>query len=519
MFDDIQVKSYWLDDKKTNEFNTLNDHIKADVTIVGGGITGITLAYLLSKKNINIVLVDAGEVFASTTGHTTAKITAQHGLIYSDLIKVQGLEKAKMYYKANNEAMNFIKNTINDEKINVDFTSQDAYVFTNSDAEITKIEQEYEAYEKLGINGNLQDKTPLSIELKAALQMRDQAQFHPVKYLNSLTKLCVENGVKFYENTTVVDIDKDENNSPVVKTYEGNKIKSDFVVVASHFPVKNLKKLYFAKLQQSRSYVVASQIKDQYPGGMYINVEQPTRSIRHFNTKDGKDIVFVTGEDHKTGKNIADEGNNFNRLFKFTKSLFDTNQEDILAHWATQDVMTIDKIPYIGEISNNESRILIATGYNKWGMTQSAIAAHELFDHITTGTSKYNELYSPSRNHTTKSIKGLFKNTMEASKEMVIGKLGIEEEIKRNPEEIKTLKKGEAMTLFTRGNRLGAYRDMNNEVHIVDTTCTHMRCETNWNPEEQTWDCPCHGSRFCYSSKVIQGPAIKPLIKYNEHDL
>lgn len=519
MFKSESIQSYWLEDKKTEDFNTLNENIKSEITIIGGGITGITLAYLLSQANINVTVVDAGKVFSSTTGHTTAKITAQHSLIYNELIDSQGIEKAGMYYKANKDAINFIKSTIAKEDIKANLTVEDAYVFTNNRDYITKIKQEFKAYEKLGIKGELLNDTPLELQAKSAIRMNHQAQFHPVKYLNSLMNICLQSGVNFYENTTVVDINKNENNIPIVQTYDGKKIESDFVVVASHYPVKNLKKLYFAKLQQNRSYVIASEINDEYPGGMYINIEQPTRSIRHLSTKDGKNILFVTGENHKTGTNDNIKRNKFETLFDYTKSIYEINRNDILAYWATQDIMTIDKIPYIGQISNEESKILIATGYNKWGMTQSAVAAHELFEYITTGKSKYQELYSPSRKHTTKSIKGIFKNSMEASKEMVLGKLGVEESLREESDKIDYLEKDEAMTTYFNGNRIGIYRDLNSKLHIVDTTCTHMRCETNWNSEERTWDCPCHGSRFCYTADVIEGPATKPLLKIKEEEI
>src|SRR5699024_8472393 len=198
--------SYWYDSVDLPEFPKLKEKIKVDVGIVGAGMTGITTAYLLSQQGLKVCLIDAGLLLNGTTGHTTAKITSQHGIIYDELISHFGDEKAKLYYEANNQAKKFIENTIEKHHISCQHTREDAYVYTNSNDYITKIENEAKAYEKLNIEGGLTDTVDLPYTVKRALKMTNQAHFHPLEYLKNLLKICQENGVEIYEQTRALNV-------------------------------------------------------------------------------------------------------------------------------------------------------------------------------------------------------------------------------------------------------------------------------------------------------------------------
>src|SRR5699024_9168888 len=188
------AKSYWQDSTATTEFPKLAKDIHVDTVIVGGGITGITVAYLLANRGLKVAILEADRLLNGTTGHTTAKITAQHGLIYDELIKNMGRTKARLYYEANMEALYFIKNTIDKLQIDCDFSEQDAWIYATTEEYKQKIEIEAEAYQKLGIVGCLVDSIPLDIEVKNALIMKGQAQFHPLKYLKALIEQITKKG-------------------------------------------------------------------------------------------------------------------------------------------------------------------------------------------------------------------------------------------------------------------------------------------------------------------------------------
>jgi len=252
-------ESYWRDSATIPSFPKLAKHTEAEVVVVGGGISGITTAYLLAREGLRVVLVEAGQLLNGTTGHTTAKITAQHDLIYDEFIHHFGQEQAKLYYQANIEAKQFIKHMVQEHKIPCDYEEQDAYIYTNSDEYLPKLQTELAAYEKLGIDGELVTQIDLPVPIKAALVMRNQAQFHPVKYLDKLVQLFVELGGQIYEHTTVETIDK--GTLPTVITQDGFKLTCKHAVSCSHFPCYDGMGFYFARMHAERSYVVASPIK------------------------------------------------------------------------------------------------------------------------------------------------------------------------------------------------------------------------------------------------------------------
>ncbi len=212
-------ESYWRDDIEFPKFPSLEEDIQVDVIIVGAGITGITSAYLLVNEGLKVAVIEAGEVLNGTTGHTTAKITAQHDLIYDEYIHNIGRSNARLYYEANTQALNFIKETVDQHKIECDFSQQDAYIYATTEKYARKIEKEAEAYEKIGIEGGLVDSIPFDIEIQNAIVMKNQAQFHPTKYLVHLLQLIKEKGGLIFENTTAVNIETGE--QPVVLTREG----------------------------------------------------------------------------------------------------------------------------------------------------------------------------------------------------------------------------------------------------------------------------------------------------------
>ncbi|WP_100012264.1 FAD-dependent oxidoreductase [Lentibacillus sediminis] len=490
---------YWRASVNLPTFPKLEESITADVGIVGGGITGITAAYLLAKQNLNVVLIDAGVILNGTTGHTTAKITAQHGLIYDELIQHFGIEKASQYYQAADEAKAFIEQTVNDHQIDCDYQEEDAYIYTNAASYLSSMENEKKAYDQLEIDSELTDNIPLNMPVKSALIMKNQAQFHPLKYLKALTETSVNEGAQFFEQTTAVDVEY--NKHPAIVTKDGHRITCDYVIAASHFPFYDKQSFFFSRMYAERSYVIAIKSAEKFPGGMYINAESSTRSIRNTNLN-GEELWLVGGENHKTGQGKSTI-EHYNALKEFAEKQIGINE--IAYRWSAQDLTTLDKVPYIGPVTKKEENVLAATGFRKWGMTNGTIAAKILSDRITNKENPYEDLYSPSRFPADPSLRKFAKSNADVAKHMIKGKL---EYTGNNPKELAA---DDATVTRINGKRTGVYKDKENKLHMVDTTCTHMGCEVTWNSGDRTWDCPCHGSRFSYTGEVIEGPAKKPL--------
>lgn len=483
-------------------FEKLNKNLTVDVAIVGGGIAGITAGYLLKKEGLHVAILEAGNILNGTTGHTTAKITAQHGLIYDELIRHFGEEQAGLYYQSANDSLQFITKLIEEKEINCDFSKEDAYLYAITNEYADKIEKEAKAYERLNITGNHETSIPFDIPIKGALVMKEQAQFHPLKYLKALAEEFTAGGGLIFEKTTAVDIE--EGDTPTVITRDGHRVSCKYLIMASHFPFYDKKGLYFARMYVERSYAIGIKTKKNYPGGMYLSVDDPSRSLR-YTPVNGEPLVIVGGENHQTGQG-PDTLLHYLALESFAETHLGIKEYNY--RWSAQDLITIDKLPYIGEVTAGSPRILTATGFRKWGMTNGTTAARILADMIFEKENRYQELFSPTRLFKADpSIKKLITINADVAGHLLKGKL---EYVGKSPND---LKNDEGAVVMVNGKRAGAYRDQEGVLHIVDTTCTHLGCECEWNHGERTWDCPCHGSRYSIDGEVIDGPTKTPLRK------
>ncbi|NLD49188.1 MAG: FAD-dependent oxidoreductase [Clostridiaceae bacterium] len=491
-------QSYWMASTPKTDYTVLDEDIKVDVAIIGGGITGISCAYYLNKEGFKIAVLEADHIVQGTTGHTTAKITSQHELIYNKIINQMGEELAKQYADANESAIAEIRRIAEENDINCDYTVQPAYVYTKKDDYIKKISDEVEAASKLGIKASFTKEIPFSIPIKAAVRFDNQAQFHPRKYLLALAKILSGSGCNIFEKTRAVDIE--ENSGYVITTDNGKKVGAQKLIIASYYPFYNKHGAYFTRLYSERSYVIAVKAREKYPGGMYINVEEPARSLRYQDSEDGE-LMLVGGDHHKTGQG-DDTRAHYEALIDFANEIFTV--QDILYRWSTQDCMTMDGLPYAGHYTSNTPNMYIATGFGKWGMTNSTVSAMIIRDLILNGQSPWQDVYNPSRKTVAASAKNFVVENLDVAKHLIGGKLA------PLPDDI-DIEPGEGKVIETNGQRTGAYRDEKGSLHLVNTTCTHMGCELNWNSAEKSWDCPCHGSRFSYDGDIIEGPAVKPL--------
>ena len=542
------MKSYWIDSvKDRKKFKPLEENIKTDVCIIGGGLTGLSTAYNLSQYKIRTVLVEKDEICKQTSGNSTAKITSQHGLIYKYLTDSKGKDFARKYYEVNERAIRNIKDIIDKENIDCNFEYQPAYVFTQKVQEVQKIKDEVEAVnafggrakfieakdielnklnseeyvensdEKLKISGDNIEKENLNLERDvvkekmkqvlpikaiAGIEFENQAQFNPYKYGMALARICSDSGVKIYEYTKAVYVDIEDDDEYYVITLEnGYKIKAKYLVVATKYPIINIPGFYFIKMYQSTSYAVAMQTKEKLFEGMYISSEEPIISLR--TAKFGNDyLLIVVGFDHKTGTDI-DLSNSYKYLEEVAKSLYPTG--NIKYHWNTEDCITLDKIPYIGEYSKMWENAYVATGFNKWGITTSNIAAEIITDKILGEKNEYEEIFKSTRLEPIKNIKEVTNMVKESVNSLVVKKLEVPQE------EAKQIQNGEGKIVEVNGQKIGVYKNEDGEIYKVNPVCKHLGCELSWNNLDKTWDCPCHGSRYDYKGNLIYGPSVKSL--------
>lgn len=500
-------ESLWRGTTELPSFPKLSEDISTDVAVVGGGITGITTAYLLSTAGYKVTIIEAGEILSGTTGFTSAKISAQHGLIYHHLIKHFGEEKAKLYYQANTEALNWILNTAEELELSCGIKREPAFLYADTEDHKTlkQLEDEFNAYKKLGMPGEWLDNISIPLMASGAIQLPGQARFHPLQYLKGLLKVILEKGGVIYEHTMMAD--KVEKNGTLTLFTEKNeyRINCRYAVSASHFPFYDGGALYFSRLHAERSYCLVIQPETDFEGGMYLSASEPTRSLRSVEWE-GRNLVIVGGENHKTGQGICTISH-YENLELFAGNLLGI--KSIPFRWSAQDLVTLDRVPYIGKISDKEE-IYIATGFGKWGMTSGTLAAQIISDQIERRDNPYTELYDPSRLKVGASIKSFIVQNANVARELVAGKVEIVHKKTHD------LQSDEGAVVIHDGKRVGAYKDPEGKLHLVDRTCTHMGCECEWNEGERSWDCPCHGSRFSYDGEVIEGPASLPLTKLEE---
>ncbi|NGM82212.1 FAD-dependent oxidoreductase [Paenibacillus sp. 7124] len=497
-------ESLWRGTTELPSFPRLAEDHTTDIAVVGGGITGITAAYLLAEAGRKVTLLEGTELLAGTTGFTTAKITAQHGLIYSNLIKHFGEEHARSYFRSNSESLEWILQTAGKLGLSCGLEREDAYIYgdVGDGKTLKELEDELEAYRKLGLPGEWVDSVSLPMRIGGGIKLPGQARFHPLQYLKGLLEAFLAKGGTVYEHTMISEEVEDEDGLTLFTERGKHRIKCRHAVSASHFPFYDGGAMYFARLHAERAYALAFEPETDYEGGMYLCVGKPRRSLRAVEWE-GKKLVIAGGESHKTGQSSCTI-KHYENLEIFAGELLGIRQ--IPYRWSTQDLITVDKVPYIGKLSKDKE-IYIATGFAKWGMTAGTLAARIIADQIQGKPNPYTELYDPTRFKANPGIKNLVVENANVAKELIQGKVEFAHK------KIGDLKPDEGGVVRHDGKRVGAYKDPEGGIHLVDRTCTHMGCECDWNESERSWDCPCHGSRYTYDGEVIEGPAVQPLTK------
>ena len=494
-------KSYWVESTTQTNYPKISEDINTDVLIIGGGITGIASAYMLSESGLDITVIDADRIAMGVTANTTAKITSQHNLIYNYLLNSYNFSIAKKYLDSNEEAIKNIADIINRENIDCDFSYQDAYIYTCEKSNVVQIVDEVSAVTSLGLKAEYVTECPLPFPIESAIKFPNQAQFHPRKYLLSLLPILEKRGIKIFENSKAIDI-KHINNKYEVYVND-NKITTKYLVMASHYPIKNFPGMYFIKMYQDSSYAIGVEIEQEIFDGIYISCDTPVTSFRNTIQSNGKKLLIVGGSSHKTGATDINIEDSYINLENYIKSIYP--KAKIKYRWMTEDCVTLDKIPYIGDFSTFLPNMFVATGYKKWGMTTSHVAAKIISDKILGNVNNYEEIYTATRLKPIKNNKEFGNILKQSAYSLAINKF--------SPPIISytELKNDSGGVVDYKGKKLGIYKDKNGKLYGVIPYCKHLGCELSWNNLEKTWDCPCHGSRYDYTGKVITEPTTENL--------
>ena len=479
-------------------FPRLEGDVRADVAVIGGGIVGITTALLLREAGASVALLEADRLMHGVTGHTTAKVSSQHGMIYSRLRKRFGTDAARTYGQVNEGALEWIADRVERDAIDCDFRRRASYAYVTSAAQRSQAEDEAQAAGEAGLPACLVQTTPLPYEVETAVRFDNQAEFHVRKYLLALVGgLAADAGCQIFEHTRAVQVDSQDG---VVQS-PGGRVSADRIVVATHYPFLD-RSLAFARVHPQRSYAIVCRIAGTPPEGMFISADSPTRSVRGVPV-DGEEMLLVGGEGHKTGTG-ADTRERYNRLEEFAREHWDVRSVEY--SWSAQDNATADGLPYVGSLTPRSDRVLMATGFAKWGMTGGTAAAHLLADLALDRANPSADLFDPNRLNLRASAGELVKENVQVGLRFVGDRL-----TKRGNRSIEELAPGEGDIVRAGGEVVAGYRDDDGALTAVSPTCTHLGCRVNWNTAERSWDCPCHGSRFAPSGDVLQGPAVHRL--------
>lgn len=458
---------------------------KVDILIIGGGIAGITALYQLSNTKKNILLIDKGRIGFGVTANTTGKVTYLQDEIYDNIEKMYDFETARQYLKSQQEMCQKVKEIVEKEKIDCNFMEVDSYVFGNDEKQLDKIHRLEAFLRRCEVEVELSDKLPLAVPCTCALKVKHTAVFHPLKYLYKLAHIALSRGMRIYEKVSAYDIDQDGENY-YVHTSHGT-IEAKQVLVCTHYPFFVKPAWIPFKTHVESSYVVASNTDKVFPFSA-ITITKPIWSIRYHKNKD-QYLIFASESDKITKCKSADKSyeaveTQFSKLFPYHIEYF----------WATHDVMPNDYLPLIGSVSLENPNLMIATGFQKWGMTNGTLAGILLADLVLGKENQYAELLKPYRSYPLKRIFNTIVDGTDNSIAMV------KSVVQEQSDHVKIK--------YQDGKRIGIYIDKNGVEHCVHTLCPHMKCHLLFNEKELSWDCPCHGSRFDIDGNILEGPSV-----------
>ncbi|MFF7314498.1 FAD-dependent oxidoreductase [Streptomyces sp. NPDC008137] len=491
--------SYWLQTAPDGRHPALAEDLDVDVAVIGAGIAGLCTAWELTRAGRSVAVLEAGRVAAGVTGHTTAKVTALHTLVYDKLRRTRGPEGARLYARSQSEAIERAAGIVEELGIDCEWESRSAYTYACDAGRVDELRAEARAAAEAGLPASFVTETGLPFPVAGAVRVTGQAQFHPRKYLLALASDLTGRGGRIHEDTAVLGLDEGE---PCrLSTTTGATVRARDVVVATHYPIFD-RALLFARLSPRRELVVAGTIPaDRDPDGMFITPDEGIRSVRTAPYEGDRRLLVVTGEHFTPG--TGDPRARFEHLTAWARDHFP--DLDVTHRWATQDIDPTDTVPMVGPLHPGARHTYVATGFGGWGMSGGMMAGRLLTARITGEECEWRGLYDPRRlRPAVREAPSFLRTQAKVAGHFVGDRL-------RPVPPVEALPPGEGAVVRADGHRLAVYRDDDGSLHAVSARCTHLGCLVAFNGAERAWECPCHGSRFDTDGKVIQGPATKPL--------
>jgi glycine/D-amino acid oxidase-like deaminating enzyme/nitrite reductase/ring-hydroxylating ferredoxin subunit len=500
-------QSPWQALKPTITSTGLEPGIVYDALVIGGGITGLTTALLLQNAGKKVIIADSHNMGFGTTGGTSAHINTFADTTYKEAESAFGKDGAQLFADAVNEGMGLIKANISTYRIDCDYENKTGYVYAEDEKQSAQLNEVFEGAMAVGIAVNFAEKAPTPLKFKAALVFEGQAQFHPLKYLLALVQAFVAAGGVILENTKIETLDKLEDSH--IGLAGDLKIYAKNVVYATHIPPGI--NSYSLRCAPYRSYVLGIKLKtDTYPDALVYDMQEPYHYFRT-HVVEGEKLLIVGGNDHKTGHDDPEAA--FADLEKYVRQSYPVSS--VKYRWSSQYYVPVDGYPYIGQMPEAANGVYCATGYNGNGMMLGSIAGKILADLIHGKKNKYEKIFSPSRLKPVAGFTAFVQENADVAYHFVADRFGVPE-----TDSLKRLQPGTGKVVEVNDKKIAAYRDEHGEIFALSPICTHAGCIVNWNGEEKSWDCPCHGARYDIKGQVLTGPATLALaqLKPDSHD-
>lgn len=471
----------------------LRGEVEVDVAIIGGGMVGVVAARLLKDRGQRVAVVEAGRAGHGVTGRSTAKVTAQHANYLQRIEGQHGAEAARTYAEANRAGVELVEELVRRHGLACDLEPADSWVYALTEDGVRQLEEEQAAAERAGLAMDIVSDTDLPYPVRAALRLTDQRQFQPADFVAQLAATLPGDGSFLFEQSLATDWSETH-----VATASGT-IRARRVIMATHLPLGQVGQFHAHTSPHMHAVMAVPVDPDRAPAGMYISVDQPKRSIRAHRRAGGEAMLIITGPTFKHG-DATEEARGFAELEQFAAEYFGWRGGGY--RWTNEDYTPRDGLPYVGWSGDAGKSLLVATGFDAWGLSNGAAAAMNLADLCEGRDNARAELFDASR-HSLKGIGQLAANAATFTGELVGGHA----RIPADPDGELT----EGKIVDIDGRVAGVYRAGDGTMRAVSAVCTHMGCMVGWNPVDRSWDCPCHGSRFAEDGRVVHGPATQPL--------
>jgi glycine/D-amino acid oxidase-like deaminating enzyme/nitrite reductase/ring-hydroxylating ferredoxin subunit len=485
------------EDDGTHAFPPLRKDTEVDVAIVGGGIVGLAAAQSLFGSH-RVAVFEGARIGHQATGRSTAKVTSQHGPIYRRLVGDLGEDEARAYAQANQDAVAWIVERAEGKAERVN-----AYVYADTPAAADHLREEAEVARRLGLPADFAEDMSIGVKNHGVLRFSEQAQINPCTFLRDLATNLERHSV-VHEDTRILEI---EHGMPCILRTRTHTIRAHWVIVATQLPVVGDGN-FFAKAYPHAHPVIAARIGDaNIPEGMFISAGEPTRSFRRARVA-GVDYVVVTGEEYRPGERDG-QAQAFAALDRFLADTFAIPTSDY--RWTNEDFKPMDGLPFVGAATEGTPRLLVATGFDAWGISTGVVAA-QILAHIIRAESKPGDehplaaAFDARRRRPLKSAPTFILENAQAGFQMFKDR-GLRAKV----QPLSEIAPGDAGIIKHNGQQVAVSRDSTGNFTAVSAICTHLGCVLGWNGVDRTWDCPCHGSRFSATGAVLSGPAVTPL--------